>query len=367
MAIDVNGEIIGSVSGGCIEGAVISEGIKSIKDGKTRVKDYGISNNLAWEVGLACGGELKILVQPLNIEDSIVNSMVAHIKNRQPIKLEVDCITGERLINNSLTNEISYYNKLTNQFIHVLAPHPRLFIIGAVHIAQALVSLGKIANYDVTLIDPREHFATKKRFPDCKIINEWPDTALANFKLDKATHIVTLTHDPKIDDPALITALKHDIGYIGSLGSKKTHQKRCERLLSIGFKGDELIEHVLTTLPGGQVGALIIVMLAIFFLGFFLDYIEIIFVIVPLVGPVLIANGADPLWLGIMISLNLQTSFLTPPFGFSLFFLRGVAPPEIQTKNIYRGVLPYIGIQVLALIIVGFIPEIATWLPRSIF
>jgi len=240
MAIDVNGEIIGSVSGGCIEGAVISEGIKSIKDGKTRVKDYGISNNLAWEVGLACGGELKILIQPLNIEDSIVNSMVAHIKNRQPIKLEVDCITGERLINNSLTNETSYYNKLTNQFIHVVAPHPRLFIIGAVHIAQALVSLANIANYDITLIDPREHFATKKRFPDCKIINEWPDTALANVTLDKATHIVTLTHDPKIDDPALITALKHDVGYIGSLGSKKTHYKRCERLLSLGLKEDEV-------------------------------------------------------------------------------------------------------------------------------
>ena len=108
-------------------------------------------------------------------------------------------------------------------------------------------------------------------------------------------------------------------------------------------------------------------MLAIFVLGFFLDYIEIIFVIVPLVGPVLIANGADPLWLGIMISLNLQTSFLTPPFGFSLFFLRGVAQPEIQTKNIYRGVIPYIGIQVIAIIVVGFIPEIATWLPRKIF
>ena len=134
-----------------------------------------------------------------------------------------------------------------------------------------------------------------------------------------------------------------------------------------GFNGDELIEHALGGLPGGQVGALIIVMLAIFVLGFFLDYIEIIFVIVPLVGPVLIANGADPLWLGIMISLNLQTSFLTPPFGFSLFFLRGVAPPEIQTKNIYRGVIPYIGIQVIAIIVVGFIPEIATWLPRKIF
>jgi len=240
MAIDVNGEIIGSVSGGCIEGAVISEGIKSIKDGGTRVKDYGISNDLAWEVGLACGGELKVLIQPLNIEDNIVYSMIKLIKSRKPIKLEVDCITGERLINNSLTNETSSYDKLTNKFIHVIVPNPRLFIIGAVHIAQALVSLAKIANYDITLIDPREHFATKKRFPNCKIINEWPDTALANFKLDKATHIVTLTHDPKIDDPALITALKHDIGYIGSLGSKKTHHKRYERLLSLGFKEDEL-------------------------------------------------------------------------------------------------------------------------------
>jgi TRAP-type mannitol/chloroaromatic compound transport system permease large subunit len=108
-------------------------------------------------------------------------------------------------------------------------------------------------------------------------------------------------------------------------------------------------------------------MIAIFLLGFFLDYIEIIFVIVPLVGPILIAYGADPLWLGILISLNLQTSFLTPPFGFSLFFLRGVAPKEIQTKNIYRGVMPYIGIQVLAIFIVGFFPSIATWLPRLLF
>jgi TRAP-type mannitol/chloroaromatic compound transport system permease large subunit len=114
-------------------------------------------------------------------------------------------------------------------------------------------------------------------------------------------------------------------------------------------------------------GALIVVMIAIFLLGFFLDYIEIIFVIVPLVGPILIAYGADPLWLGILISLNLQTSFLTPPFGFSLFFLRGVAPKEIQTKNIYRGVMPYIAIQVLAIFVVGFFPGIATWLPSILF
>ena len=134
-----------------------------------------------------------------------------------------------------------------------------------------------------------------------------------------------------------------------------------------GFGGDEMIEHFLGNLPGGLYGALFVVMIAIFLLGFFLDYIEIIFVIVPLVGPVLIAYGADPLWLGILISLNLQTSFLTPPFGFSLFFLRGVAPKEIKTKNIYRGVIPYIGIQVLAIFVVGFFPSIATWLPRLLF
>ena len=134
-----------------------------------------------------------------------------------------------------------------------------------------------------------------------------------------------------------------------------------------GFGGDEMIEHFLGTLPGGLYAALILVMIVIFLLGFFLDYIEIIFVIVPLVGPILIANGADPLWLGILISLNLQTSFLTPPFGFSLFFLRGVAPSNIKTRNMYRGVIPFIGIQVLAILIVGFYPEIATWLPNKMF
>ncbi len=134
-----------------------------------------------------------------------------------------------------------------------------------------------------------------------------------------------------------------------------------------GFGGDEMIEHFLGNLPGGLYAALILVMIVIFLLGFFLDYIEIIFVIVPLVGPILIANGADPLWLGILISLNLQTSFLTPPFGFSLFFLRGVAPDSIQTRNMYKGVIPFIGVQILAILIVGFYPEIATWLPNKMF
>ena len=131
-----------------------------------------------------------------------------------------------------------------------------------------------------------------------------------------------------------------------------------------GFGGDEIISNFLTNLPGGEYGPLLMVMLTIFILGFFLDYIEIIFVIIPLVGPGLIANGADPLWLGILISLNLQTSFLTPPFGFSLFFLRGVAPDHIKTINMYKGVIPYIFIQIISIFLVFWFPKIATWLPR---
>ena len=240
MAIDSNGEIIGSVSGGCIESAVINEGINSINDGKLRIKDYGISNDMAWEVGLACGGELKILIQPLNLEDKIVYSIVENIKNREPTKLIINCLTGSRHIDNSIINQISSYDKIKEEFVHVIDPKPRLFIVGAVHIAQALISLAKTADFEIILIDPRDHFATKDRFPNCKIINEWPDTALSNFILDKSTHLVTLTHDPKIDDPALIYTLKKDIGYIGSLGSKKTHNKRCERLIDIGFCQSDL-------------------------------------------------------------------------------------------------------------------------------
>ena len=240
MAIDENGEIIGSVSGGCIEGAVISEGIDSIKDGKSRIKDYGISNDMAWEVGLACGGELKVLIQPLNLEDEIVYSIVDSIRKRKTVKLKIDCSNGDRKIDNTIHNQISHFDKLNNEFIHIIDPKPRLFIVGAVHIAQALVSLANVADYEIILIDPRDHFATKDRFPNCKIINEWPDEALSKFHLDSSSHLVTLTHDPKIDDLALIFCMKKNFGYIGSLGSKKTHNKRCERLLEKGFNEIEL-------------------------------------------------------------------------------------------------------------------------------
>lgn len=134
-----------------------------------------------------------------------------------------------------------------------------------------------------------------------------------------------------------------------------------------GYGGDEYVQSLLTSLPGGQAGALLIVMVVLFLLGFILDFIEITYVVIPIVGPVLLAMGIDPVWLGVMIAINLQTSFLTPPFGFSLFYLRGVAPPEIATSAIYRGVIPFIIIQLLMLGLLTLWPNLATWLPNGIY
>lgn len=134
-----------------------------------------------------------------------------------------------------------------------------------------------------------------------------------------------------------------------------------------GYGGDDGVRALLESLPGGVVGAVIVVMLVMFLLGFVLDFIEITFVVVPIVGPVLLAMGLDPVWLGIMIAINLQTSFLTPPFGFALFYLRGVAPPSITTAQIYRGAIPFVAIQIFALLLLAAFPELVTWLPGKIY
>jgi TRAP-type mannitol/chloroaromatic compound transport system permease large subunit len=133
-----------------------------------------------------------------------------------------------------------------------------------------------------------------------------------------------------------------------------------------GYGGDEMVQALFEQMPGGMWGALGIVMLVIFLLGFILDFIEITFVVVPIVGPVLMAMGVDPIWLGILIALNLQTSVLTPPFGFALFYLRGVAPEHVKTTEIYRGVMPFIGLQLLLLVALLIWPSLATWLPSKL-
>lgn len=137
-------------------------------------------------------------------------------------------------------------------------------------------------------------------------------------------------------------------------------------LVFVGYGGKELIEGFFATLPGGAFTAVLIVMCIIFVLGFILDFIEITFVVVPLVGPPLLMMGIDPIWLGIMIALNLQTSFLTPPFGFALFYLRGVAPKTVKTSDIYKGVIPFIMIQLAVLLLLALKPELVTWLPKLV-
>ena len=134
-----------------------------------------------------------------------------------------------------------------------------------------------------------------------------------------------------------------------------------------GYGGDDAVRGLLESLPGGVFSAVLVVMLVMFLLGFVLDFIEITFVVVPIVGPVLLAMGLDPVWLGIMIAINLQTSFLTPPFGFALFYLRGVAPESVTTMQIYRGVIPFVAIQVFALLLLATFPALITWLPNQIY
>ena len=134
-----------------------------------------------------------------------------------------------------------------------------------------------------------------------------------------------------------------------------------------GFGGEELVEQFFADLPGGLVTATLLVMVVIFLLGFILDFIEITFVVVPIIGPVLLAMGLDPIWLGVMIAINLQTSFLTPPFGFALFYLRGVAPDAVQTSDMYRGVIPFIVMQLMLMLLLAIWPQLVTWLPSVIY
>ena len=134
-----------------------------------------------------------------------------------------------------------------------------------------------------------------------------------------------------------------------------------------GYGGDDLVRDFLMSLPGGVFGAVLTVMLLMFLLGFVLDFIEITFVVVPIVGPILLAMGVDPVWLGVMMALNLQTSFLTPPFGFSLFYLRGIAPDSLSTGDIYRGALPFVAMQLVALAVIAAFPGLTTWLPTVVY
>ena len=252
LALADDSAFVGSVSGGCIEGAVIEEGRGVIAGGAARVLDFGISDEQAWEVDLACGGEMKVYVERAPRADTL-----RALVDERPVALVTELATGAHALvrpdrvggdfspspeivdaaRRALAEDRSLIvpQALGELFINVFNRPLRMVVIGAVHIAQGLAPMAALAGFDVTVVDPRRAFATEGRFPGVTISHDWPDTALEALVPDSRTAVVTLTHDPKLDDPALGVALKSDAFYIGALGSRRTHAKRSGRLAEKGF------------------------------------------------------------------------------------------------------------------------------------
>ncbi len=246
LAADDQGNFVGSVSGGCIEGAVITEARQSIEDGKIRNLEFSVSNEDAWEVGLACGGTIRVFVEPAPDE---ISAVVKASADNHSVALTTDLETGKHALVDAdaapedvaqAMREDRSKTLSDNAFVRVFNTPRRLAIIGAVHIAQELVPMAQRVGFDVTVIDPRQAFATPERFPGVGLSTDWPDQALEEFALDPRSAVVTLTHDPKLDDPALDIALKSDCFYVGALGSTRTQAKRVDRLTEAGFTADQI-------------------------------------------------------------------------------------------------------------------------------
>ncbi|PVH30765.1 XdhC family protein [Pararhodobacter oceanensis] len=242
LAISGAGEIMGSVSGGCVEGAVVAEALEALADGEPRILTYGVSDENAFSVGLACGGTIRILVEPVGaaLPEDMLARIVAARAARAPMGYGVHLETwARRLIAREAMPERFRADKSgleeNGEFIALFNPPLRLLIVGAVHIAQALIPMARLAGYDPVLIDPRDAFASPARFPDTALRHDWPDEALAAEAPDARTAVVTLTHDSKLDDPAIIAALEAEVFYLGCLGSTRTHAKRLERLRAEGL------------------------------------------------------------------------------------------------------------------------------------
>lgn len=247
LVVGGDGDMMGSVSGGCVEGAVIVEAQEALEDGKHRLLEFGVSDDDAFAVGLACGGRIRVLVEPVGgaLSADLLGELVAARAGRQGVAYVADLESDAR----SLTSD-AYPQRMRmdrsgveedgRTFVAVHNPPLRLVVVGAVHIAQALVPMARLAGYDPFVIDPREAFASQARFPDTELLHDWPDEAVATLGLDPRTALVLLTHDPKLDDPAIEAALRSGVFYIGALGSTRTHAKRVERLTSAGFSGDEI-------------------------------------------------------------------------------------------------------------------------------
>jgi xanthine dehydrogenase accessory factor len=250
LAVSGEAEIMGSVSGGCVEGAVVAEALEALGDGRCRVLEFGVSDDDAFAVGLACGGRIRVMVEPIGRgqgpEVGLIEQVVAAREAREALAVETDTgdwsrrVLGYADAPEAFDADRSGFREGSTQFLWVSNPPLRLAVVGAVHVAQPLAEMARLAGYDVTLIDPREAFASEARFPGQALVHDWPDAALAAHGLDHRTAVVTLTHDPKLDDPALLAALRAPVFYIGALGSTRTHGKRAARLAEAGLSEAEI-------------------------------------------------------------------------------------------------------------------------------
>jgi len=244
LVISGAAEIMGSVSGGCVEGAVVEEALEALESGACTVLEYGIADEEAFAVGLACGGNIRILVEPVGVGQgpatALLQALAARRAAREPVAYSVNLQSWERALlgpEDALAADRFVTDKsgLNGEcFLGIHNPPLRMVIVGAVHIAQPLVQMARLCGFDITLNDPREAFASALRFPQETLLHDWPDEALAGLVLDARTAVITLSHDPKIDDPAIIEALKTPAFYLGCLGSSRTHAKRVARLTAAG-------------------------------------------------------------------------------------------------------------------------------------
>ena len=248
LVIDADGAMEGSVSGGCVEGAVIAEAIEALEDGKPRLLDFGVSDDDAFAVGLACGGEIRILVEPVGsaMPAPLLEQLVAARSAAKPVAYVTDLATGgPRLLSldaypDRFRLDRSGVEEDGCTFVAIHNPPLRMIVVGAVHIAQHLVAMARACGYAPTVIEPRGAFGSAERFPGEVIVDDWPDEAMVALKPDTRTAVITLTHDPKLDDPAIMAVLGTDVFYLGCLGSTRTHAKRVARLEEAGFDANQI-------------------------------------------------------------------------------------------------------------------------------
>ncbi|MBB3691523.1 XdhC family protein [Sphingomonas sp. BK580] len=234
MLVHADGRFEGSVSGGCVEGDILDTAAQVIAGAPFQLKRYGVADDSAWEVGLPCGGEISVMVQPVSAEGfdpELFDRIAAARAEGRSLTVTTDLATGHSDLRPLETGEL---------FANRYDPPRRLLIVGAVQIAQSLAALTQALGIETVVIDPRGRFLTEERFPGVTLDDRWPDEAVAAWKPGPATAVVTLSHDTKIDDPALIAALAADTGYVGALGSRRSHAARRERLAASGVDADQL-------------------------------------------------------------------------------------------------------------------------------